>query len=92
MYFLDLAPEQCHLEKIGDLSWFQQQTDMVSLNIYHLSYLWYIVLQSKQKGGKRKPVTRPTMQVKSKAAGATVQKSVASDKTMKHVSDVIIGN
>ena len=26
-----IAPEQCHLEKIGDLSWFQQQTDMVSL-------------------------------------------------------------
>ena len=24
------APEQCHLEKIGDLSWFQQQADMVS--------------------------------------------------------------
>ncbi|XP_065888975.1 outer dynein arm-docking complex subunit 4-like [Dysidea avara] len=62
------TPEQCHLEKIGDLSWFQQQTDM-----------------SKQKGGKRKPVTRPTMQAKSKVGGAAVQKSVASDKTMKHL-------
>ncbi|XP_065888978.1 outer dynein arm-docking complex subunit 4-like isoform X2 [Dysidea avara] len=38
-----------------------------------------------QKGGKRKPVTRPTMQAKSKVGGAAFQKSVASDKTMKHL-------
>jgi len=48
----------------------------------------FVVQQSKQKGSKRKPVTRPAMQAKSKAAGAAAQKNVASDKTMKHVSDV----
>ena len=49
----------------------------------------FVVQQSKQKGGKRKPVTRPAMQAKSKAVGAAAQKNVASDKTMKHVSGML---